>query len=60
VQLKNVVVTRLADEDYAFIRRLADQEERRPSDVLRRIVIAAKKQTAPDRQDRGAVALTSP
>ena len=58
MQLKNVVVTRLADEDYAFIRQLVEQEERRPSDVLRRLVIAAKKQSAPDRQDRGAFAVS--
>ena len=58
MQLKNVVLTRLADEDYQFIRQLAEQEERRPADVLRRIVIAAKKQSASDRHDRGALAVS--
>ena len=60
MQLKNIVITRLNDEDYQYIRQLADQEERRPADVLRRIIIAAKKQSAPDRNDRGALVVSGP
>jgi hypothetical protein len=59
VKLKNMVGTRLSDEEYTFLRQLAEREERRPADVLRRLVIAAKKQSAPDPQDRGAFSLST-
>ena len=59
MKLTNMVGTRLSDEEFAFLRQMAEQQERRPADVLRRLVIAAKKQSAPDRQDRGALVVST-
>jgi len=60
VKLANIASTRLTDEEYAFLRQLADQEERRPADILRRLVIAAKKQRTPaDRRQDGALVVST-
>ncbi len=54
MKLTNVIGTRLSDEELASLRRLADQEERRPADVLRRLVRQAIKATSDDRRPNEA------
>jgi len=52
---------RASEEERAALQRLAEREERNPSDVLRRLIRqASKEERASDRQDRGALSVSGP
>ena len=42
VQFPHLVQAKVADAEHAFIMRLAEEEERKPGEVVRRIIVAAR------------------